>query len=183
MEKRFVDSVVSKNSSSKVIYKKKDSQVISQQAKMVRASFQHLQNSYHKDLKTASDHRQIIQQIIGSKVEQREASPAPTSKGGKNYFPVQSLTSHGLVSSDPPEQSMISNSQGGFFRVKSGFAEYEGTPNSKGKVISRSVPRSPMKQRERSQEIQVYRRDQKTGQLVKSGKRVLNNEETGKRGK
>lgn len=163
--------------SNKVIYTQKDPKMILQQSKIMRESFQNQTKSWQKDLENNNSQHEIIKKIISSTTqESTKTNTFPSDKNiTQNYFPVKSMNTH------------IINTSGNFRKnIKQSYQVMNSNSDNKihtVKVISRSLPRSPLKKREVSQEIDIYKRDTKTGQLIKSGKRIITMNSNIKRGR
>ena len=148
----------------------------------MRESFSKSKNSWKVDLKTNSTQHEILKQIIDSSTKESSKATQIPSKNDvtKNYFPVKSMNSHFIKSQNIMSNNILrtQSNVGGKSQNLNNFGKKE-----KEKTISRSLPRSPVKKREASQEVDIYRRDSKTGKLVKSGRRIVTFESSDKRGR
>ena len=169
LENRFEEVPKKPIAPNLVIYTKKDSQSRSQQTKIIRESYQKMKNSWQKDLQANSSQHEIIKKIITSTAQESTKTNNFPSENNimKNYFPVKSLTTHAINNSEVKEGKGKGGPMGENGRL------FQTQELSRGKILTRSVPRSPLKQRETSQEVDIYKRDERTGALVKSGKRIV----------
>jgi hypothetical protein len=122
---------------------------------------------------------EIIKQIISSTTQERSnKNHLPSDKNiVQNYYPVKSMNTH--LNTNLEQKRMQSDQRVHMMNN----SNPKNNIINKGKIISRSVPRSPLKKREVSQEVDIYKRDSKTGQLVKSGKRIVTIIQNQKRGR
>lgn len=174
VDQRFRDQRASRDPVNKVIYKKKDNEQISRQSQLMRASFQNMQNSWQKDLKTNSNHHQIIKQIITSTNEEKPGKKSNVFESSKvkNYYPALSLTTNPTALNQKKSDYQYPRKETAKFQpFQKPILDLEA--NDK-KIISRSVPRSPLKPREPSHEPNAKKKEETAAPFI-SGKRIGTN--------
>ena len=124
-----------------------------QQSKMIKKSYQNSKNAWKIDPKTSSAQKEILKQIIDSStLETLKSKKIPSVNNlSKNYFPVKSMTSNYNQSSKLNHESQKKNI------ILQSEIQKRGNSQNGPKIISRSLPRSPMNKREKSQEVDIYK--------------------------